>query len=420
MSILIKNAIIIFPGHEHHNTKKDILIKNGTIEKISSRITASSTKVIESDNLHVSPGWLDIGATSGEPGYEHRESLESLSKTAAAGGYTSLAIFPNTQPVIDNKSTVNYILGATSDHLVTYFPIGAISKGCSGEEITEMIDMHRNGAVAFSDGHHSLASSGLMLRALDYAKSVNSLIIHHPADTTLTNANQVHEGKVSTELGMKGNPSISEILILDRDTQLTKYSESKMLAYNISTKESVDKVKGLAKEGLASSVSYLNLCKTDEEIYEFDSNFKVVPPLRTEQDRQSLISGVNKSIIPIITSNHFPLEEEAKKKEYSYATPGAIGLQTCFSGMVTQAPEISLERIVRCLAINTRKILELPAVELKAGEKAELTIFDPSKSWTLDTNTNASKSKNSPYWNQEMKGMVVGVVNGKKQHWNKY
>ncbi len=420
MSILIKNATIVYPGHNLHKSKRDILIKNGIIEKIAARISSKNSKIIESPQLHLSPGWMDIGAFCGEPGYEHRESLETLTKTAASGGYTALATFPNTNPITESKSGIQYILNITNSHLVNYYPIGALSKGCNGEEITEMIDMHSNGAIAFSDGLKSIDSSGLMIRALDYVKSVGSLVIHHPQDNTLAYGNLVHEGEVSTRLGMKGNPSLSEILILDRDIELNKYTHSQLLVHNISTKESVSRLKGLSKSGIYSSVGYLNLCKTAKDVSTFDSNKKTVPPLRAEEDRQALISGINKSIIQVISSNHIPLEEESKKLEYSYAKPGATGLQTCYSGLMTDAPELNIERLVKCLAINPRTILSIKHPELKAGAEAELCLFDPSLSWTLSDKTNTSKSKNSPYWNQELKGMVLGVVNGKKQHWNNY
>ena len=420
MSVLIKNATIIYPGHNLHKSKRDILIKNGVIEKIASRITSKASKVIESSQLHLSPGWMDIGTFSGEPGYENRESLETLSRTAASGGYTALATFPNTNPVTESKSGIQYILHTTQNHLVNYYPIGALSKGCAGEEITEMIDMHNHGAVAFSDGLKSLDSSGLMMRALDYVKSVGSLIIHHPQDNTLSHGNLVHEGAVSTGLGMRDNPSLSEILILDRDIELNKYTNSQLLVHNISTKEAVTRLKGLSKSGISSSVSYLNLCKTASAVSSFDSNMKTVPPLRSENDRQALISGINKATIQVISSNHKPLEDEAKKMEYSYAKAGAIGLQTCYSGLMTDASELSTERLVECLALNPRTILGLPHPELKAGAEAELSLFDPTLKWTLSDKNNTSKSKNSPYWNQELTGMVLGVINGKKQHWNNY
>lgn len=420
MSILIKNATIIYPGHELNNTKKDILIKNGVIEKIATSIPAEKNKVISSKNLHVSPGWMDIGATVGEPGYEYRETLESLTHTAASGGYTALAVFPNTQPVVDNRSSVQYILSQTADHIVTHYPVGALSKTCKGEEITEMMDMHHSGAVAFSDGLKAVTSNGLMMRALDYVKSVDGLIIHHPSDPGVTNDNQVNEGVVSIELGMKGNPNISEILSLDRDIQLNTYTDSKMLLHNVSTQESVEKIAAQKSKKLFASVSYMNLCQTEKSLRTYNSNYKVIPPLRTEEDQSSLINGVNKKVIQLITSNHVPLEEEAKKKEYIYAKAGATGLQTCYAAVNTHASAISISRFVTCLAINSRKILNLPQVEFTKGTPAELTLFDPTTEWTLDAKTNTSKSKNSPFWNKSLKGAVIGIINGKKTFFNKY
>lgn len=420
MSILIKKALIIAPKSKHHKTKKDILIKNGQILKIAQRITDSKAKVIESKNLHVSVGWLDVGATSGEPGFEHRESFESMSKTAAAGGYTGLAIFPNTNPVIDNKSTLQYVLNSTSQHLVDYFPIGSVSKNCAGEEITEMIDMSKNGAVAFSDGQKSIDSNGLFLRALEYVKTTGKLIIHRSDDPSISNGNDIHEGETSTSLGLKASPSLSEHLILERDIHLSEYAESRLLIHNISSSESIQKIKNKKSKNLFSSVSCTNLCLTEKSIENFDTNCKVSPPLRSQSDKENLIAGVNSGSIDIITSNHVPLEDEHKKKEFVYAKAGAIGLQTCFSSVVTFAKSLKLERIIKCLSENPRKILDIdmPAIEL--GEKANLTLFDPDLEWTFDDNTNYSKSKNSPFWNHNLKGKVIGVVNGKYSFFNNY
>ena len=280
--------------------------------------------------------------------------------------------------------------------------------------------MKANGAIAFSDGLSSINSSGLMLRALDYAKGIDAVIIHHPEDKSLSNGNQIHEGLVSIELGLKGNPNISELLTLERDIQLTRYTNSKLLAYNISTKEAIPKLKGLSKENIYSSVSYLNLCKTDEALYTFDTNLKTIPPVRSKKDQEALIAAINKATIQIITSNHQPLEEEVKKKEYVNAEAGTTGLQTCYSAITTFAKDISPDKLVSCMAVNPRKILGLEAVELKKGAKAELTLFDPESEWTLSNNTNTSKSKNSPFWNQTLQGKVIGMINGKKSFFNRY
>ena len=420
MSLLIKNAKIIYPGHEFHNSKRDVLIKNGIIEKIGTRISDSAVKQISSKNLHLSPGWLDIGAVVGEPGYEHRETLDTLSRTAASGGYVAVAIFPNTNPVVDNRSAVQYILNQSTNPLVDLYPIAAISKNCKGEEITEMIDLSRSGAVAFSDGHQAITSNGLMMRALDYSKSIDGLIIHHPIDPSLANHSLVNEGIVSIELGMKGNPNIAEVVALNRDIQLQKYTGANVLLHNLSAKESVEKLKSLKQNNLYSSVSYLNLCKTEKALYGYDTNYKTLPSLRSEEDRQALISGVNKKTIHVITSNHVALEEDEKKKEYIYAGSGATGLQTSFAAINTYAEGVKLNTLVSCLAINPRKILKLPEVELSKGAKAELTLFDPTLEWTLNSKTNTSKSKNSPFWDKSFKGGVIGIVNGKKSRFNKY
>lgn len=420
MTILIKNAHIISPDSPYHNSKKDILIENGIISKIGSRIKSEKGKVITSDNLHVSIGWMDIGALCGEPGYEHRETLDSMSNVAAAGGYTAVAPFPNTLPIIDNKSSLLYILNKTQDHIVDYFPIGAISKQCKGEEITEMIDLHHCGAVAYSDGQKSIQSSGLLLMALQYTKSTESLIIHIPNDNTISNGNSVHEGEVSTSLGLKASPTLSELMNLERDLRLLEYSEGRLLSHNISSEASVIKISETKNKQHSSSVCYLNLCLTDESIAQFDVNAKVAPPLRSEADRQALIKGVNSGSIHIVTSNHRPIEEELKKKEFTYADPGAIGLQTVFSGIVSHAPKINLNKLISSLAINTRNILGIAIPEIEVNQVANLTIFDPSETWTLDDKTNLSLSKNSPFWNKTLTGKVIGIVNGKQSHFNKY
>jgi len=420
MNILIKNAQILSPDSPYHNSNKDILIENGVITKIGSRLKTEKGKTISSDNLHVSIGWMDIGALCGEPGYEHRETMETMSKTAAAGGYTAVAPLPNTNPIIDNKSSVQYILNTTKDHIVDYYPIGAISKQCHGEEITEMIDMHHCGAVAYSDGTQSVHSSGLMLRALQYAKGTDALIINTPNDPTLSNGNTVHEGEVSTSLGLKASPALSELLTLERDLRLRDYADGRLLSHNISSADSVEKISEMKAKQHTTSVCYLNLCLTDEAVASFDVNVKVSPPLRSEDDRIALIRGINSGKIDIITSNHRPLEEELKKKEFTYAETGAIGLQTTFSGIITHAPKVTLNKIVMSLAVNTRKVLGLEMPQIDVDKVANLTLFDPSAEWTLDEKTNQSLSKNSPFWNQSLTGKVIGIVNGKQSYFNKY
>lgn len=420
MLYLLKNAKIIQAKSEYNNSRKDILIKNGQIVKIADSIKEPKAQVIESKNLHVSPGWVDVGTVHGEPGFEHRESLESLSRCAASGGFTALAVFPNTKPVIDNKSSVQYLINKSKDQLVSLYPVGAISKACEGKEITEMIDMYHNGAIAFSDGQKSLQSSGLLLRALEYVKIMNGLVIHHSNDSGISNGNDIHEGQVSTSLGLKASPSLSEYLSVERDLHLNEYANSRLLLHNLTTSLSIEKLKAQNSKSVSASVSYLNLCKTDESIASFNVNYKVNPPLRSEEDRESLQKAVNKGIIDIICSNHVPLEEELKKKEFVYAEAGAIGLQTVFAALNTYASSISVNRIVKCLSSNPRSILGLDDAHIEVDANVDICIFDPELNWKLDEKTNQSKSRNSPFWNTELNGKVLGVIKGKQSYFNNY
>ncbi len=419
MSILIKNAKIIHPGSKLHNAKRDILINNGVIEKIAARINAPKAKVIKSKNLHISAGWLDLGTQCGEPGFEHRENFDSLSRAAASGGFTGVALFPNTNPTIDDKSSLQFVLNSTKDHVIQFYPIGALSKNCEGRIITEMIDMAHCGAVAFSDGRISVSSNGLLLRALQYVKSVDGMIIHRPDDPSLSNGNNIHEGEVSTSLGLKASPSLSENLTLERDILMADYADSKLLLHSISTKESVIKLENGKAKNIYSSVSYLHLCKNDQSLSQFDVNHKVNPPLRSKEDQDALINGVKKGTIDIICSNHDPLEEELKKKEFVYAELGATGLQTCFSALADQR-DIKLDTLIKALSSNPRKILNIDNIEIKEGEEANLTLFDLDSPWKMDEKSNQSKSKNSPYWEYQFKSKVVGIINGKKSYFNKY
>ena len=418
-SFLIQNAKIIHPKSPFNNTRKDLLLKNGVIQKIGDNLKDGNAQKIASDNLHVSIGWFDIGTAINEPGFEHRETLEELSQTAASGGFTGLAVYPNSYPVSDSKSSIQYLLNTTAKHMVDYYPIAAVSKKCAGEEITEMIDLSKNGAVAFSDGHKTIKSSGVLLRALQYATVFNGLIIHHPSDPGISNGNDIHEGIVSTSLGLKASPALSELLFLERDLQLTAYAESRMLSHTLSSKEAVSRMKQHKQKNNYASVAYLNLCKTESSINSFDVNYKVAPPLRSEDDRVALIEAIKDGSIDIICSNHVPLEEELKKKEFVYADPGATGLQTVYSGL-RSFTELSISKLVTCLAHNPRKIMDLEIPKIEESAQADLCLFDPDLTWTLNESSNTSPCKNNPFWDQELKGKVMGVIKSKQSHFNNY
>ena len=416
MNLLIKNATIVCRDKSLNGKKFDLLIKNGVIDKIAKKISDQNAKIIESKKLHVSIGWMDIGTQVGEPGFEHRETLSSVAQSAAKGGFTALAPFPNTNPCIDNKSSVQYILNNSQHLAIDFFPIAAISQGCKGLDITEMMDLSHAGAIAFSDGKKAVQDGGLLLRALQYAKASKKKIIQRPVDLTLEYEGMIHEGKTSLSLGLNGMPSLSEYTSVTRDLKIAEYAENDIILHTISTKESVDLLKTERKnnQSVSATVSYKNLIQTDEDLLDFDSNLKLQPPLRSQKDQKALIKGIKDGSIQAICCNHVPLEQEQKKLEFPYAGFGAIGLETCYSAINTRlAGTISKNILVERLAYGPREILDLSIPEIKEGLKANLTLFDPSQEWTYDRREIASKSKNTPYIGSMFTGKVLGIINGK-------
>ena len=417
MDILLKRATIIAPGNKNHLQTKDILVSKGKIEKIANTVSAPKAKVIESKNLHVSIGWMDIGTHIGEPGLEHRETIDSASKAAAAGGYTDIAVMPTVDPVTHSKSEVSYIANNQPSNGVRIHSIAAVSKDAKGEDLTEMIDMSRAGAIAFGDGLRSIEDSGMMMRALQYAKAVNKPIINYSLDKSLAHEGQMHEGNVSVSLGMQGIPSLAEQVAVQRDLYLAKYTESELVLHCISTEESCDLIKKAIKDNInvSATVSYLNLIHTDEDVRSFNSNLKVKPPLRSNDDRKALVKSVRKGNVQTIVSNHVPLEEELKKLEFSYAGFGATGLETCFAAVNTFLSEdLSLEQIISALTIGPRRQLKADIPIIKSGEIACLTVFDPSMSWNYESKNKKSISSNNNYLSTAFTGKVMATIIGSK------
>ena len=417
MNVLIRKATIIDKNSSYNGQKVDLLIENGQISKIGTDIIAEAQKVIEGEQLYLSIGWMDIGAQIGDPGFEHREDLHSATIAAAAGGYTSIVCYPNSNPVVDSKSGILYIKQNTSQSLVDFYPIGAISENCKGKDITEMIDMHRAGAVAFSDGKYPIQDNGLMMRALLYIKSFNGVIINQPQDKTIAHDGQANEGIVSTSLGIRGIPHMAEEIMLQRDIFLAEYTQSKLHVANISTANAVEMVRKAKQNGLqiTASVAVMNLAYADTAIHGFDSNYKVLPPLRTQKDIATLKDGLKDGTIDIINSNHIPLEEEAKKLEFTYADFGVIGLETSFAvANMHLSACLSLEQLIEKLAIAPRELLGIDIPTIEEGKVANLTIFDPEQDWVYEEKNIKSKSKNSPFIGQKLKGKVLGVINNKQ------
>jgi dihydroorotase len=413
--LLIKNAIIVDSKSKLNGKKRDILIKEGKILSIKTSIDQAKAKIWDVAGACVSIGWMDIGTQVGDPGFEHREDLSSAIEAAARGGYTAIACLPNTSPAIHSKSEVNYILKNTAKEIVDFFPIGSVSRDCKGVDITEIYDMHHAGAVAFSDGQHAIQDSGLMMRALQYVKAFDGLIVNHPTDVTIAGEGQMHEGMTSTSLGMKGIAAISEELMVQRDLYLAEYTNSRLHLLNISSGRSIDLIKEAQTNGQAvtASVPALNLVFDDEALNSFDVNYKVLPPLRTKNDIKVLRKALKSGTLSIITSNHTPLDLEAKDLEFPYADFGVIGLETTFALLNTHLVDsnFSLEELISILATNPRKMMRQDIPVIEEGSPANLTIFDPELTWVFSDQDIRSKSRNTPFVGKEFKGRVLGIVN---------
>jgi len=415
MQILLKN-VRIFDGITESGAQ-DMLIRHGHIEAVGDHIpTPKGAEVWESLNLCVSPGWLDVGVYAGDPGYEHREDLATAAAAAAAGGFTAMACFPNTDPALHTKSEILYVKNKARDLPVRCYPIGAISQSCEGKDLAELFDMHTAGAVAFSDGKRAVQDAGLLLRALQYAKAFNGLVINVPHHKTIAAGGQMHEGVMSTSLGLKGLPALAEELMVQRDLSLLEYSEGRLHIHLISTTRSVALIRDAKKAGLpvTCSVAVANLCFSDEKLAEFDSNWKIVPPLRSNSDTIALQEGLADGTIDFICSNHTPWHEEAKNLEFPYADFGMIGLETVFALCRTfLGKKLSINDLVEKMSLAPRRVLNLPVPKIAQGERAELTVFDPDAQWVLEEKNIRSKSRNTPFVGQKFKGKVIGVVNGK-------
>jgi dihydroorotase len=403
----------VLPASKTSGEQADIFIKNGKIAAIGHLGTIEGAETIDIQGACVSPGWLDLGTLVGDPGFEHREDFHSVAKAAAAGGFTEIACLPNTFPAIHSKSEVLYVKNSSKGSLVGFLPIGAISLDCKGKDIAEIYDMHAAGAVAFSDGKKPVQDSGLLTRALQYVQPFEGVIINQPLEKSIAPNGQMHEGIVSTSLGLRGIPSLAEELMVQRDIYLAAYTGGRLHLHNISAAGSVKLVKEAKERGLkvTASVAAMNLACDDHLLNEFDSNFKVMPPIREQADFEALRQGLKDGIIDCITSNHTPLDEEAKNVEFPFADFGAIGLETAFALCHTHLRHLlTVEELVDKMAIAPRNILNLPIPEIKEGATANLTIFDPNHDWTFSQNDIYSKSKNTPFTGWHFTGKVLGIV----------
>ena len=412
-NILISSAQLVLPGHPQNGNIVDILIEKGRISQIATNIKPSNKKwhVIDGKGKLISAGFFDLHANFGEPGLETKEDINSGTAAAAAGGYTGVAVYPNTNPPVQSRSEVALIVNAAKDKVVDVFPIGSISKKREGKELAELYDMQVAGAIAFSDGDHPVQQAGLMSRALLYAKGFDGLIISFPEDLSVAGGHQMNEGEMSTYLGMKGKPNLAESLMVSRDLFLAEYNDARVHFTCISTAESVDLIKKAKAKGIkvTCDVAAHNLLYTDESVVDFDSNYKVNPPLRIKKDVKALLKGLKDGTIDAIVSQHTPHEVEFKNVEFHIAQEGIIALQTTLPLLIKAG--LDAEEIVRYLAIQPRQVVGKEVPSFEEGSEANIVLFDLKEKWVLDAKSNKSKSENSPVFGQELTGKVHVVIN---------
>lgn len=420
MKLLITNAVVFDPQSAYHRKKVDILISNGLIESIqlsSTKNNSNSSKVLDAKGASISPGFVDMRAALREPGYEFKEDLISAANAASAGGYTSVCALPNTLPITQNKSDIEFIKQRGLELPVHLLPYGAVTKNTEGQEMNELYDMKQAGAVAFTDGNKCLMHAGVMMRAMLYSKIFGGLILSHAEDTNLSAGGRIHEGKVSVNLGLKGIPNMAEEIIIARDIEVARYTQAALHFSHISSKGSVELIKKAKKQGLpiTCDVAVANLIYTDEALTEFDSNYKLTPPLRSKTDQKALWDALADGTIDCIVTDHTPEDVEHKILEFEYAAKGMIMLQTAFSLLHKYKPAtIENETIINALTTNPRKILNQPSIKIEAGSKAELCLYDEKKDWIYSTENNYSKSINSPALNQTLPVKIIATINKDK------
>src|SRR6201996_4923649 len=403
MNLLIKSATILDPNSPFNQQVADILIKNGTIAEIAKDIK-TDTEVFDAADKQLSPGFFDLNCNIGELGLETKEDLKTGTAAAAAGGFTGIALMPNTQPPVHSKAEVEYLLNRAKNNMVDIYPLGTISHKREGKDMAEMYDMFLSGAKAFTDGNRPVQDAGLMERALLYTQGFKAFVFSYPEDTAIAGKAKVNEGEVSTLLGMKGIPSLAEELMIARDLYLAEYTGSRIHFSTISTTRSVELIREAKRKGLevTCDVAAHHLVLTDEALLGFDSLYKVKPPLRTQDDVDALLAGLKDGTIDAIVSQHTPHEVEFKDVEFEVAEFGIIGLQTAFS--LALKAGLDIELIVQKMAIGPRQVLNIEVPTIADSELANLVITDTDAEWEYTRKNNRSKSYNSPFIGQNLKG----------------
>ncbi len=412
MSVTITDVTILDPRSPFHGKKTNVLIKQGKIAAVGKR-AAGDRQTLAAKGAYLSPGWFDLQAHFCDPGEEHKEDLDSGRAAAMAGGFTEVALLPNTKPVIQTKNDIKYLTRDNGGALVQIRPLAAVSVDTAGEDFTEMEDLHTAGAVAFSDGLQPLHNTDLLRKSLQYVQKFNGLVIDRPQEQWLSRFGVMNESHHSALLGMKGMPALAEEVAVARDLQILAYTGGRLHLSNISTAGAVAQIRQARKKGLpvTCDVALHNLLYSDAALLDYDTVYKVNPPLRTPADIKALAKGLQDGTIDAIVSDHQPQDEESKKLEFDLAAYGMNNLQVALPLLVRLLPHLPLELLIDKLTSGPRNVLGLPQPVIEEGQGANLTLFDTTTEWRYNSQTNRSKSTNSPLFGSTVQGKVRAVFN---------
>jgi dihydroorotase len=415
MKILIQAPQILDPNSHYHQKKKNVLINNGRIVEIGDK-NFTADKVIKAEGMKLSLGWFDLGTSIGDPGLEHKEDIDSASRVAAAGGFTEIAVLPNTVPAVQTKNEIGYLTKGNDNRLVQIHPLASVTRNNKGEELTEMIDLHEAGAVGFTDGLKPIWHTDILLKSLQYLQKFNGLLIDHPEDNWLSLFGQMHEGVNSTMLGLKGLPRIAEDIVVSRNLELLGYAGGRLHFAKLSSGRAVDFIRTAKRKlNVSCDITAYQALMDDSMLTDFDTNYKVNPPLREKADNDALIKALKDGTIDVITSGHVPQDEESKNLEFDLADFGIINLQTFGANLVSLAKFVDWSVLIEKITTNPRKLLNLEVPRIDVDQKANLTLFAPEQKWVFDERSNLSKSRNSPWLGKELTGKVMAVFNNNRQ-----
>ena len=413
MSLLLNSVTVSDTTSKYFNSKVNILIDSkGYVKKISkNKISDKVKKVVDLEGLFISESWFDFNANFCDPGYEYKENLKSGVHVAINSGFLDVLITPNTNPIIQTKADVSYIQEKSLNNFCKIHPSAAISKNFNGKDLNDIFDLHNSGVKAFTNSYSCKESSEMIMNSLLYLNQIDTLLITKPKDRSFSDG-VVNNGYYSNTVGLKGIPRISESIAVERDLSILEYVGGKIHFSGISTKESVSIIRNAKtkKLNVTCDVPIHNLILDDSNVVSFDPNYKVDPPLRTKEDIDALIDGINDGTIDIIASHHEPQDIDTKKCEFEKANFGVISLQTFFSNIVQLSRKIPLENLIKTFSTNPKKILGVETYSVVEGSKASFTVFDPDGSWDYNENSNLSKSINSPWLNWSLKGKVKAVI----------